>query len=365
MRLIAPTPFSIEFLEAIKPYPVRNIYGALPEDPGLRSRAWLPAIDERTVEEHVRQALAQGIGFLYVLNAACWGNREFTAQGQRTLVDRLGWLESIGAEGLVAANPYIIEFIRSRAPGLKVYVSTLSNVNTVDKAQFYQDMGCEGLHLPEYVNRDFRLLRAVTAARPGDIALTVNLGCLLHCPLRDYHANFISHSGESLDRGCYLDYSLMKCTHLKLLHPVELLKSPWIRPEDLAAYEKLGIDTFKISGRVEQLPWILRAVGAYSGRGYDGPLNDLLSGIEDIEPFGRFPFRIDNRSLDGFLDFFGQHDCSLGCDGCGYCEGWVERSVGPAGNGEEYRRGLERTLKATTSGSFRAPLGTRGGNPTS
>lgn len=356
MQLIAPTPFNLEFLDKIKPYPVRYLYGSLPADPTLRSRAWLPAVDEKTVEGHVQQALAQGIGFLYVLNAACWGNREFTAQGQRTLVDRLGWLESIGASGVVAANPYIIEFIKNRAPTLQVYVSTLSNANSVDKVQFYRDLGCAGVHLPEYVNRNFKFLQSVAKARLGTVALTVNLGCLLHCPLRDYHANFISHSAESMDRGCYLDYSLMKCTQLKVLNPVELLKAPWIRPEDLSSYEAVGVEMFKISGRVEQVQWILRAIEAYSGRRYAGPLNDLLSGVEDIDPFGRFPWKIDNTALAGFLEFFERHDCSLGCDGCNYCDGWVKRSVESVGSAQQYQKKLQRSLNAITSGSFRAPL---------
>lgn len=355
MQLIVPTPFSTEFLERIKPYPVRYIYGSLPQDPSLRSRAWLPVIDEKTMEHHVQQAREQRVGFLYALNAACWGNREFTAQGQRNLVSRLGWLEAIGVEGVIVANPYIIEFIKRRFPNLKVYVSTISNMDTVDKARFYRELDCEGLHLPEYVNRDFRLLRSLAQDHHENLTLTVNLCCLLHCPIRDYHANFISHAGESLDRGCYVDYSLMKCTQMKLMNPVEIIKATWIRPEDLAIYEVMGINTFKISGRIEEMPWLLRVIEAYSTRSYNGALNDLLSGLEDIEPFGAFPFKLDNTSLKGFLQFFQQKDCSSGCGDCGYCGEWVERSIMPEGNCQEYQKKMEHSLRTIASGCFRAP----------
>lgn len=355
MQLIVPTPFSTEFLERIKTYPVRYIYGSLPQDPSLRSRDWLPAIDEKTLEHHVQEAWEQHIGFLYALNAACWHSREFTAQGQRDLVNRLGWIEAIGVEGVIVANPYVIEFIKRRFPSLKVYVSSISNVDNVDKARFYQDLGCEGLHLPEYVNRDFRLLRTLARELHENLALTANLCCLLNCPIRDYHANFVSHAGESLDRGCYVDYSLMKCTHMKLRSPVELLKATWIRPEDLATYEAVGINTFKISGRTEEMPWLLRVIEAYSTRSYNGALNDLLSGLEDIEPFGTFPFKIDNTCLNGFLQFFTQKDCVSGCGDCGWCGEWVERSIMPEGNYQEYQKKLERLLSTVVSGSFRAP----------
>lgn len=355
MQLIVPTPFNAEFLEKIEPYPVRYIYGSLPQDPGLRSRAWLPPVDESMLEQHVQQALAQRVGFLYVLNAACWGNQEFTAQGQRSLVERLGWLEAAGVEGVIVANPYVIEFIRRRFPGFKVYVSTISNVDSMDKVRFYRELGCQGLHLPEYINRDFKLLCSLCRENGENLALTVNLCCLLQCPIRDYHANFISHASKSLDRGCYIDYSLMKCTQMKLASPAELLKAPWIRPEDLAVYESVGINTFKIAGRIEEVSWLIRAIEAYSRRSYSGPLNDLLSGLENIEPFGAFPFKIDNASLEGFLDFFMQRDCRQGCGDCGYCLEWVQRAVIAEGSCQEYQKKLEHPLNAIVSGCFRAP----------
>lgn len=355
MHLIVPTPFSSEFLKKIEPFPIRYIYGSLPQDPGLRSRAWLPSIDEKILEQHVQEAHSRQVGFLYVLNASCWGNQEFTAQGQRSLVNRLGWLESIGVDGLIVANPYVIEFVKHRFPGLKVYMSTISNVDSVDKVRFYKELGCEGLHLPEYVNRNFRLLRSLHKEFRENLALTVNLCCLLQCATRDYHANFVSHAGESLDRGCYIDYSLMKCTHMKLMNPVELLKAPWIRPEDLSVYEKSGIETFKIAGRIEDITWLLRTIEAYASRSYAGSLNDLLSGLEDIEPFGSFPLKIDNTRLKGFLPFFLKKDCAAGCGTCSYCLEWVERAIRPAGNYQQYNQKLERPLRAIISGCFRPP----------
>lgn len=355
MQLIVPTPFTGEFLEKIKPFPVRYIYGSLPQEPGLRSRAWLPVIDEKILEQHVEQAYSLGMGFLYVLNASCWGNQEFTAQGQRNLVNKLGWLEAIGVDGIIAANPYVIEFTKHRFPGLKVYVSTISNVDSVDKVRFYKELGCEGFHLPEYINRNFKLLRSIRKENQETLSLTVNLCCLLHCAARDYHANFVSHAGESLNRGCYIDYSLMKCTRMKLMNSVELVKAPWIRPEDLSVYEKSGINTFKIAGRIEDTDWLLRAIEAYANRSYNGPLNDLLSGLEEIDPFGPFPLKIDNTKLNGFLAFFLKKDCTAGCGKCKYCLEWVERAIRIEGNSQQYNQKLERPLKAIVSGCFRAP----------
>lgn len=356
MELIAPTCFAPQFLAGIQPFPVRYLYGSLPQEPGLRAKAWLPAVNEEELAQHIRQASAQGISFLYTLNATCLANREFTAQGQRWLVERLGWLAEVGGEGVIVANPYIMELIKARFPQLKVYVSTLANVDSPAKARFFLNLGVDGLHLPEYVNRNFTLLRELRQAVDCPLALTVNLGCLLHCPIRDYHANFISHASESLDLGCYIDYSLMKCTLAKLLSPEELLKSPWIRPEDTPVYEEVGISQFKISGRVEDMAWLLKALKAYSTRRYSGDLNDLVSTWHDIAPFGAFPLRLPNSRLDGFIDFFRQSGYSMKCAECSYCHDWAERAVTVAGDPQAYKHCLEQQLHRFISGSFRAPL---------
>jgi hypothetical protein len=186
--------------------------------------------------------------------------------------------------------------------------------------------------------------------------LLVNLGCLVHCPLRDYHANFVSHSAECLDRGCYFDYSLAKCTQIKSSSPVELMKAPWIRPEDLCHYEQIGFKKFKLAGREKGSEWILRALAAYSDRKYPGPLNDLIVGFDGIEPFGKFPISLDNQRLDGFIDFFKKKDCRQGCDRCSHCQEWLARAVSFDGNAKSYGESIDRLVRRFTTGSFKAPL---------
>jgi len=250
----------------------------------------------------------------------------------------------------------VIELVKRRFPELRVHVSTLADVDTVDKALFFKRLGAEALYLPEYINRDFKLLKAIRRHVEGELVLTVNLGCLLHCPIRDYHANYVSHAAESLGRGCYVDYSLARCTQMKAANPVEMVKAPWIRPEDLGRYEELGITRFKIAGREQEATWILRAVAAYASRRYEGDLNDLVTGLDVLDPFGQIPVRISNSRLDGFLDFFAKKDCRLGCAGCTHCEEWARKVISLEGDVERYATGVERFLRRFTSGAFRAPL---------
>ncbi len=308
------------------------------------------------MEDHIAQCRSRDIGFVYTMNAACSGGYEFTAEGQKWLAERLGWLVEAGAEGIVTTNPYIVEMVKRRFPELRVMISSLVHLDSVDQALFYEDLGVDAIYLPEYINRNFRLLRALRRRVSCELVVILNLACLIHCPLRDYHANFISHASESLDRGCYLDYSLAKCTQMKSSSPVEVIKAPWIRPEDLYRYEKIGFTHFKLAGREKGREWILRAVAAYSARQYSGSLNDLVIGLDGVDPFGQFPVYLDNTRLNGFLDFFTKKDCRLGCDGCTHCQEWLERAGTIEHNSRQYEAGIERVVRRFTSGSIRTPL---------
>ncbi len=356
MRLIVPTTFKQEFLESLADYPVHCVYGSLSDEPSGRAKRWLPSAGEREVEEHIAQCRSRGIGFVYTMNATCSGGHEFTAEGQKWLAERLGWLVDVGAEGIVTTNPYIIEMVKQRYPELKVMVSSLVHLDSVDQALFYERLGVAAIYLPEYINRNFRLLRALRKRLSCELVVIPNLACLIHCPLRDYHGNFISHASESLDRGCYLDYSLSKCLQMKSSNPVEVIKAPWIRPEDLERYEKIGITHFKLGGREKGAGWILRTVAAYSARKYSGNLNDLVLGLDGVDPFGQFPVHLDNTRLDGFLDFFRTKDCRLGCDGCNHCQEWLERAIKVKPNSRQYEEGIDHHIRRFTSGSFRTPL---------
>jgi len=178
--------------------------------------------------------------------------------------------------------------------------------------------------------------------------------CILHCSLRNFHIQAISHSGRAQQLGAYVDYSLMWCTSEKTRDPGLMLKSPWIRPEDLSVYEAMGYDEFKLAGREMDRPWVERVARAYAARRHDGDLNQLILGFDQMEPFGNVPVRIDNRKLDGFIDFFHKkHDCRLGCRDCHYCDDWVETAVSFEGDALAYSGRITRTLTRYEQGAFR------------
>jgi collagenase-like PrtC family protease len=144
--------------------------------------------------------------------------------------------------------------------------------------------------------------------------------------------------------------------------PVEFIRAPWIRPEDVGAYEEIGIDCFKIAERSQETSWILRAANAYASRKYDGDLLDIINFPEGLYRFilsQQFPQRdlpdrlkpvIDNRKLDGFLEFFRENTCrDRSCDDCGYCERVAEKVL-TVDNPEIVADGFTKAVDAIISG---------------
>lgn len=358
MRLVIPAIFDTGFIDAIAEHPVSHLYGSVAGDVGLRANRWLPEPKADHLADYVEYARKKGVAFFYCLNVACLGNREFTAEGQRWLVERLGWLEDIGAEGVVLSNPYLVAFAHRRFPKLKIAASTACAIDSVDKAQFFEQQGADLLYLPEFINRDFPLLRQIRKRVHSRLVLLANVGCLLHCPIRQYHINVVSHSNESLELGTYVDYPLMWCTREKANDAGLMLKSPWIRPEDQALYEEMGIDEFKLAGREMDRPWVERVSNAYADRRYDGDLNDLILGFDHLEPYGRLPVRIPNRALDGFVDFFKKkHDCRTGCRDCRYCDDYAAEHARAEPGRDAFVNRVGKAVARFEGGGFRTVNG--------
>jgi collagenase-like PrtC family protease len=138
-----------------------------------------------------------------------------------------------------------------------------------------------------------------------------------------------------------VDYCVLRCALDWLCDISQIIKCRWVRPEDIHAYEEIGIDSFKIGGRSMPTERILRAATAYSSRQYLGNLHDILNVImpkigliNSILPgvpnnaTGTPPkFYIDNQALEGFLDFFKKQNCLAGCSRCDYCQRIADKVV--------------------------------------
>lgn len=365
VKLMLPTNWDPELLPRIARVRPEYIYGSLPGEATLRPGFVLAQATEDEIADHVHQARQFGIKVVYVMNATCLGNREFSEAGRGEILQRLQWLMDVNADAVVTANPFVMELVRQNFPALELHVSVLASVNDPRKAGFFADLGAAVIHLDPQVNRDFRRLEAIRKAVDCRLSVVVNEGCILSCPIRQYHSNMISHSRESIAGRFHVDYCYYQCSLKRAADAVEYLRSPWIRPEDVAVYEDLGIDMFKVAGRekMEEGPgshtdWIAAVADAYDSRRCDD-LARLLVGTQIPESiFGQngapARVRIESAELNGFLRFFQEDRCSLDCERCDYCGQWARRAVRVEGETAESVRMLESDLERIRLGSYRS-----------
>ncbi len=282
--------------------------------------------------------------FSYLLNAPCMSNMEYEPTYHRKLIEHLQWISDIGSDYVIVTIPFLIQIIKEQFPNLKIRVSTISHVNSVNRAKFYESLGADEITPSIMINRDFKTLEKMQKAVKCKIVPLLTDGCLYQCPFRYYHYNLLGHScqGDHQLGGNYIDSCILNCSVIKFSDKTEVIKARWIRPEDLSHYEEIGIDTFKIAGRRMSTEWIIRAVKAFSSRKYEGNLVDIIQGFTmsigiENDPHGKFQqavdkeskskLIIDNTKLDGFIEFFKKQDCISMCDECKYCENWAEKAV--------------------------------------
>lgn len=137
VRLSVATNFRPDLIEAIKGYPVWELFGKLPADAlgGGRASYMLSAVSKRALAVHVREARRHGIRFNYLLNAACLDNREWTRKGQRQIRRLLDWLAELEIDAVTVSLPYLLELIKRCYPQLRVTVGVFAGVDHVQKGK--------------------------------------------------------------------------------------------------------------------------------------------------------------------------------------------------------------------------------------
>ena len=172
-------------------------------------------------------------------------------------------------------------------------------------------------------NRKYALIKTLKKNTKVDLELVANSPCV---------------SGSSFCHGHYLELShsvkfpfpvflMQNCMLSRLKDPVDyfLKRATWIRPEDLAKFDRAGVDIYKILSRECTTRDLLVRAKAYLSGKYKGNLLSILGR-------GGFEFAyLDNQQLDGFIDRFVKTKCSRECSNCNYCEQIATRCLKTSG----------------------------------
>lgn len=377
MKLSLAANYDSDLVAELKAYPVEEVYGKLPADfaGGGRPSYMGGSLSERALAKYVARLAENGIAFNYLLNGSCMGNREWGRGFQKKLMGLLERLGQMGVKRLTVSTPFLLEAIKARFPEFFVKVGIYAQVDTPRRARFWEDLGADAITLESFsINRDFRRLAAIREAVSCELQLIANHPCLPNCPLQPYHQNGFAHGSDG-SRRLFIDYCFLRCTRKRLEDPALFVKAAWIRPEDLAAYEALGFETFKLLERNIPSGELLKRVKAYSERSFKGNLAEILlpygfketprrGGIWAVRhflrplqlnpfrirelhhlarrqgmlfPLGESPIRIDSAMIPAdFIEGFRNRNCAeLECSRCRYCE---EIAQGAVSVDEDFRR---------------------------
>ncbi|MEW6378144.1 MAG: peptidase U32 family protein [bacterium] len=342
---------------------VESIFGKLTQDilGGGRASMYLANIDFGRIKETITEAHRHGIKFIYLLNSICQSNRELTRDYNTRLTRFMEKIVNAGTDEVVVAAPYMLRLTKENFPHVKVIISTFCLINAVSKARKWEDLGADRIMLGSDINRNFRVIRKIRQAVKCEIEIFANNVCQRYCPYSVPHVCSMAHSSSSEDKskGFVMDYHSCLCARTRLTNPAEFISMGFIRPEDIQTYIDLGIDVFKVAGRTRSSDWLLRTVKAYSEEKFDGNLADLIVypyimskdegllanaeqwilrprhvNLRVLSIFRQMEKRngivyIDNRKLDGFLDYFKNHDCEGSiCDvDCKYCSTVAKKAI--------------------------------------
>ena len=374
MNLSVASTFEPGIIPRIAAYPqVDELFGKLHKDPS--GKLWpcsLKQTNPKILKKSVQEAHSYGLGFNYLLNNTDLIGLEQSHSKQKQIGAFIDFLSKIEIDTITVSTPFLLRLLKNRYTGFRVEVDTSAQICTALEARQWEDLGADSLVIsPLKCNRNFEILSQIRAEVSCELKLVANAGCLLNCVFENSHRHILSGKTRIANptRLFFLDYCFLHCTSRKILNPANLIRSCWIRPEDISFYEKMGYTSFRILERNCPGDLLLKRVKAYTKRSFSGNLMDLTGPVSDVKmaqsffsklglflslTFSRsrtispslvsvihkymawlnpsenslYPVVINNKKLDGFLEDISQIKCgAVSCSHCNYCAKVASQAV--------------------------------------
>lgn len=260
----------------------------------------------------------EGIRVNLVMNVTCEGGDWYLP---KVIAQKMEYLrlvhEEYGVESVTMVNPIYIKETRKRFPDIEICASVLGDIDCVQRAILFKQAGANIITPDININRNLRLLSDLKEATGTKLKLMVNEGCLYKCPYRKFHFNYTSHKSKEVgdELGIFFETCCIPTTSRD---PSQILKSCWIRPEDVNKYHEIT-DFFKIVGRSNNHNKVIRCTKAYMQESWDGGLLDIL--CDSFHCFNMlYGLYIDNNAFDQYKFFETVTSCNKDCYRCDYCK---------------------------------------------
>ena len=274
---------------------------------------------QNILEGELQEFRKLGVKLDLLFNANCYGERAVSCGLENEVVSIIGHLGSIGClpDIVTTTSLMIARTVRKHFPGMETRASVNMRLGTIQAMGYVTDL-FDSFYLQRDLQRNLEYVGKMhkwCSENGKKLCILANSGCLRFCPGQVFHDNLIAHSREAGEMENIKDWNPHVCWNL-YKNPknfVEVLKSTWIRPEDLHRYEGV-VDTVKLATRQHSHPRMV--IAAYAARSFRGNLLDLLE--PGFSP-AFFPNYIDNTAFPE--DWAKQTSpCTGDCGGCSYCD---------------------------------------------
>ena len=338
-RLTVGTNFDIKQLDRFVDYNekygevrISNVYGSLRSEhinmASARPDFRLGSADRKDFEQYVRRAGENGIGVDYTANALLNMPIEDLWKNKDSLTDVFKYLESVGVQRIIAANPLIMELVTEHT-SLRIKCSTILGVNRVNAIKHYAEFSVDSICPDIYINRNIPILKQMQkeCQKYGmELELLANEICIFgdvpcHNMLR---TNCYIHSSMGGNPDAHFDaWPFSRCQLARREHPASILKIPFILPIHLQRYvDETGISCFKISGRTNTFEYLMSTVEKYMSQSFDGPIEHLFMLPQNVQAHGEKQITVEQLNEHRFFDriFNTANGCDYQCHLCNYCD---------------------------------------------
>ncbi|HLC90471.1 MAG TPA: hypothetical protein VJI15_01765 [Candidatus Nanoarchaeia archaeon] len=247
------------------------------------------------IQKHFAAAREAGIKVNYLFNS-------YLAPQDRARAskDIAAVIEKVQPDIVTVAHDSFLELLRGNHPDIPVCISIVRGVRDAEEIKRLAGKYTIKRIIPHQstVRNWDQLPRIIAAAREAgvEIELLANEMCQYECPIMRDHYRTLSRASQQGKKPS--DRHEKFCNQARAENPLDFINATWIRPEDVALYEEMGVRMLKLAGRDKPTTYLTKVARAFLERGYDGNVMDLFS--TTWWPEQKPPY-VDNRQLDGLV----------------------------------------------------------------
>lgn len=176
-------------------------------------------------------------------------------------------LDDIGVTAIIVADPYIMKIAKDMDLNLEVHVSTQLSTLNLKAIEFYQKMGMDRVVLGREVT--YEDLKSIMEYAPVDVEYFIHGAMCIHYSGRCMLSNYLSRRDANrggCSQSCRWYYDLYDDGNLvnqEADMPFSMSSKDMSLIDHIGELIELGVDSFKIEGRMKSLHYIATVVSTY------------------------------------------------------------------------------------------------------